>query len=382
MPYKEIDYYEVLQISKNATEAEIKKAYRKLALKYHPDRNQGDKEAEEKFKMVNEAYQVLSDPKKRAIYDRYGYEGLQNNGFSGFSDISESDLYDIFESFFGDIGGFDFGFSSKKNVQKYPLDIQIEIEIEFYEAVFGCKKDISYEYFATCKRCDGTGDESKELYTCPECKGRGEVYYRQGFMTFSQTCSRCQGTGRVVKNKCKECHGKGYVKKTQNATINIPAGIDYANRVRVSGLGNERNSQRGDLYVLVMIKEDEHFVRDGLDVYIEVPIFFTKAILGGKIKVPTLRGEAVIDLPPFVPDKKQFVLKGEGIDDIYGGKRGDQIVQIKIVYPKKLTQEQKELLEKLNESFGCESTPHENKFNELVSKVKNWFSKLKDKDKK
>ncbi len=368
-----VDYYEILEIDRNASGNEIKKAYRKLAMKYHPDRNQGDKEAEEKFKLVNEAYQVLSDPQKRATYDRYGHEGLQNNGFSGFSDMSMDDITSIFESFFGD--GFGFGSSRRRGSQRYPLDTQAEVSLKFYEAVFGCQKDITYEYLTVCKNCNGSGDENGEKQICRECSGRGEVYYRQGFMTFSQTCSRCGGSGSVVVNRCKVCDGEGFVQRSETTTVKIPAGIDHGNRIRVSGKGNIINGRRGDLYVVVLVEDDEHFVRDGNDVYIEVPIFFTKAILGGSIKVPTLRGEKEIKIPPSVEDKKQFILKGEGIDDVHGRGRGDQIVQIKIIYPKKLTDEQRELLEKLGESFGCESTPHESKFEELVSKVKNWFKK-------
>ncbi len=366
-----VDYYELLEISKDANGNEIKKAYRKLAMKYHPDRNQGDKEAEEKFKLVNEAYQVLSDPQKKATYDRYGHEGLENNGFSGFSDMNMNDLNSIFESFFG--GGFSSGFGTKRSNQKYPLDTQSEVELEFYEAVFGCEKDITYEYLTTCKKCNGSGDENGEKQVCPDCSGRGEVYYRQGFMTFSQTCDRCGGSGSIVKNRCKECDGEGFIQKNETTTVKIPAGIDHGNRIRVSGKGNVLNGRRGDLYVVVLVKDDEHFVRDGVNVYIEVPIFFTKAILGGVIKVPTLRGEKEIKIPPSVEDKKQFILKEEGIDDVHGRGRGKQIVQIKITYPKKLSDEQKELLEKLGESFGCESTPHESRFDELVNRVKGWF---------
>jgi len=367
-----VDYYELLEISRDANGNEIKKAYRKLAMKYHPDRNQGDKEAEEKFKLVNEAYQVLSDEQKRATYDRYGHEGLENNGFSGFGDMNMNDLNSIFESFFG--GGFGGGgFGGRRSSQKYALDTQSQIELEFYEAVFGCEKDITYEYFTTCEKCSGSGDENGEKEVCPDCSGRGEAYYRQGFMTFSQTCERCEGSGSIVKNRCKSCDGEGYETKTETTTVKIPAGINHGNRIRVGGKGNVLNSRRGDLYVVVLTKDDEHFVRDEQNVYIEVPIFFTKAILGGNIKVSTLRGEKEIKIPPSVEDKKQFILKGEGIDDVHGRGRGDQIVQIKIIYPKKLTDEQKELLEKLGESFGCESTPHESKFDELVDRVKKWF---------
>ncbi len=374
--FAKVDYYEILEINRNASDAEIKKAYRKLALKYHPDRNQGDKEAEEKFKQVNEAYQVLSDPQKRAIYDKYGHQGLENNGFSGFDDVDISDLNSIFESFFGGgFGGFGFSSSNKKSNQKYPLDIETEITLEFYEAIFGCEKDITYRYKTICDNCDGTGDENKQKAICPDCNGRGEVYYRQGFMTFSQTCGRCKGSGSIIQNRCTKCKGSGYIEKTETTTIKIPAGVDHGNRIRVGGKGNIYNGRRGDLYVFIMVKDDEHFVRDGNNVYIEVPIFFTKAILGGEIKVPTLRGETTITIPPSVEDKKQFILKKEGIDDVHGRGRGDQIVQIKIVYPKKINSEQRELLEKLGESFGCESNQHENIFDELIDKVKGWFKK-------
>ena len=370
----ELDYYEVLEVQKSANGAEIKKAYRKLALKYHPDRNQGQKEAEEKFKLVNEAYQVLSDPQKRETYDRYGKAGLENQGFSGFSDMG--DLSSIFESVFGrGFGGFG-GFSQQesRNNQKYPLDIESEIVLEFNEAIFGCQKEIKFEFLEPCEACDGTGDRDKKLQVCHECEGKGQVYYRQGFMTFAQTCSVCKGEGKISKNRCPKCNAQGYIKSKSSTKVEIPAGIDSGNRIRVSQKGNlNQYGQRGDLYLFINVKEDEHFIRDGDNIYIEVPIFFTKAVLGGKVEVPTLNSEQEIKIPAGVKDKEQFILRGEGVSNVHSGKKGDMIAQIKIVYPKKLTDEQKELLEKLQTSFGYESTPNESKFEGVMDKVKSWF---------
>ncbi|OQX74162.1 MAG: molecular chaperone DnaJ [Campylobacteraceae bacterium 4484_4] len=375
---REIDYYEILEIDRSASGAEIKKAYRKLALKYHPDQNQGDKEAEEKFKLINEAYQVLSDEEKRKIYDRYGVEGLENQGFSHFSDMNMEDIMgdlgSIFESVFG--GGFGRGFGSRgESHQKYPLDVEAELTLEFNEAIFGCEKEVTYRYKMPCEVCKGTGDRDGQPGVCPECGGRGQVYYRQGFMTFSQTCPVCHGEGRVIKHKCPECHGKGYIEVTDRTKVEIPAGIDDGNRLRVSGKGNiAPGGRRGDLYIYIHVKEDEHFIRDRDNIYIEVPIFFTQAVLGGKIEIPTLRGKKEIEIPQGVKDKEQFVLKGEGVENVHSRRKGDLIAQIKIIYPKRLNDEQKALLEQLQKSFGYESLPHESKFEGLFERVKKWFT--------
>ena len=371
----EIDYYELLEVDRTATPEEIKKAYRKLALKYHPDRNPGNKEAEEKFKLINEAYQVLSDREKRALYDRYGKSGLENQGFEGFSHSSYEDIMDFFESVFGgSFGGF--GFGKRRNDQKYPLDLSLEMEISFNEAFFGTKKEIEYEYRVPCNACSGTGAKNGEIQTCPECAGRGQIYYRQGFMTFSQTCPRCKGSGKTAKEKCAKCKGLGYERKREKITINIPEGIDNEDRIRVSGKGNIGiNNERGDLYITFYVKEDEHFVRYNDDIYLEVPVFFTQAILGETIKIPTPRGEKELKLPTGAKDKQQFVFRGEGAKNVRTGHIGNLIAQIKIEYPKKLNSEQKELLEKLQESFGIESKPHEKKFESVFDKIKGWFNK-------
>ncbi len=378
----EIDYYEILEVSRDANSDEIKKAYRKLALKFHPDRNQGDKEAEEKFKLVNEAYQALGDEKKRAIYDRYGKSGLDSQGFSHYSDMDSEDIMDdlssIFESVFGQgFGGFGgFGNSSRSKRSKYPLDIETKITLKFNEAIFGCKKEIKYHYKKPCESCDGTGSMDKKTQTCPKCKGRGEVYYRQGFMTYSQTCDACRGTGQIIKNRCKECDALGYIDATNKITVDIPEGIDNENQIRVAKKGNiGLNGERGDLYVRVIVKEDEHFVRHNDDVYIEVPVFFTQAVLGETIKIPTLRGEDELQLPVGAKDKQQFIFRGKGIKNVHTKKEGNLIAQIRVNYPKKLNEEQVELLKKLQDSFGYDSNIDENKFESVFDKIKHWFKK-------
>ena len=366
-------YYEILQVEKSADKSTLKKAYRKMAMKYHPDKNPDDKEAEENFKAVNEAYQVLSDDEKRAIYDRYGKEGLEGHGggsggFSGGFD----DLSSIFEEMFGGFGG---GRSRREQkTYNYDLDMQLELTLEFNEAMFGCKKEVKYKYKTACKSCKGTGAKGGKLSDCPTCHGQGQVHMRQGFMTFAQTCPNCQGTGKAAGSKCKDCNGKGYEEVKDKFSVDIPEGVDNGNRIRVSGRGNiAPNGTRGDLYILIRVNEDKHFVRHDNNIYLEVPIFFTQIALGDKITVPGPRGELELKIPSGSADKKQFTFRGEGVKDVNGYGKGDFIVQIKIQYPDSLNSEQKELLEKLQNSFGIESKPHEDMFSGLFDTVKGWF---------
>lgn len=366
----EIDYYEILEVAKSADKSTIKKAYRKLAMQYHPDKNPGDNEAEEKFKAINEAYQVLSDDEKRLLYDRYGKDGLQNQGFSRSSGFE--DLGSIFEEMFG------FGSSSRKKEQKtysYNRDLNIEIVLEFNEAVFGCKKDIEYKYKKACSSCEGTGAKDGKLSTCKTCAGRGQVHSRQGFMTFAQTCPNCLGSGKAKSENCKSCSGLGYDEVKDSFSVDIPEGVNDGMRIRVSNKGNiAPNNQRGDLYIQTRVKEDSHFVRHDDDIYFEAPIFFTQVALGTKIKIPSLRGELELQIPRNAKDKQQFTFKNEGVKNVQGYGKGDLIVQLKIEYPKSLNDEQKDLLEKLQESFGIDSTPHKEKFEGMFDKVKKWFS--------
>lgn len=365
---EEIDYYEILEISRSADKSEIKKAYRQLAMRYHPDKNPGDKESEEKFKAVNEAYQILSDDEKKSIYDKYGKSGLEGRGgfSSGFGDINS-----IFEEM--------FGFGTRARQKKgpnytYNPDLAIETTVEFNEAVFGAKKRVFYRYKKACASCEGTGAENGQLKDCSYCKGVGQIHLKQGFMTFSQTCPHCQGAGKVSAKKCSKCSGKGYEETSDDFEITIPEGIDDGNRMRVSGKGNIMpDGSRGDVYVQISVQEDKHFVRHGSDIYLELPVFFTQIILGETIKIPSLRGELELKIPMGSEDKKQFRYRNEGVKSIQSSAKGDLIVQIKIIYPTSLNAEQREIATKLHESFGNQSKPQENLLCSLIDRVKSWF---------
>ena len=377
----EMDYYEILEVSRTCSGSELKKSYRKLAMKYHPDRNPDDKEAEEKFKLLSEAYEVLKDDQKRAIYDQYGKAGLEGHGMGGGGfggGQNMDDIMDMFNSMFGGGAGFGGGGRGQRRQpnQKYNLDFEIELPLKFNEAVFGCEKKIDIKYKVSCDDCQGTGAENGKLETCDYCNGQGQVVMKQGFMSFAQTCPKCHGEGQKVSAKCGACSGRGYHEEPDTITINIPAGVDTGNRLRAQGYGNQaKNGQRGDLYLTFNVAEDEHFIRDGSNIYIEVPVFFTQAVLGETITIPSLDGELELDLKRGTKDKEQFVFRGEGVEDVHGGGRGKLIAQVKIVYPKHLNDEQKELLTKLQESFGVESKPHTSTFENAFEKVKEWFKK-------
>ena len=374
----EMCYYEVLEVSKDCSGAELKKAYRKLAMKYHPDRNPDNKKAEDNFKVVNEAYQVLSDDEKRSLYDRYGKAGLEGQGGmgGGFGGAGMDDIMDIFNSMFGGSGGMGGGFgrSSRDPSQKYALDFEIELQLEFHEAVFGCEKKIDITYKTPCTDCKGTGAKDAKMDTCAYCKGQGQVIMQQGFMQFAQTCPKCQGEGKSIAKACGTCTGKGYHVEEDTVSIKIPAGVDSGNRLRAQGYGNEaKNGQRGDLYLTFMVEEDENFIRNGNDIYIEVPVFFTQAILGETLSIPALDGELELELKQSTKDKEQFVFHDEGVMDVHSGRKGRLVAQIRMILPKKINDEQKELLEKLQESYGVESRPHKSTFDSAFDRMKSWF---------
>jgi len=367
-----LSYYEILEVSQSADKATIKKAYRAMAKKYHPDKNQGDPQAEQKFKLCNEAYQVLSNDNQRSIYDRYGKEGLQGMGGGSRSTGGFDDLGSIFEEMFG----MGQRRRSPEDMDSYALDINQELTINFNEAVFGCEKEINYQYKTACKSCNGTGAKDGKLSTCPQCDGQGQVFTRQGFMTFSQTCPKCHGSGRAPTTKCPDCKGKGYQEVKDSITISVPKGIDDGNRLRVSGKGNiGKHGNRGDLYITFNVLPDKHFIRRENDVYIEIPVFFTQAILGESITIPSLTGELTLKLDMGTKDKQHFRYPNEGIEDVHGHGKGALIAQVNLTYPKKLTDEQKQLLKQLQESFELESKPHENVLNSAIDKMKQWFKK-------
>ncbi|MGP1359905.1 molecular chaperone DnaJ [Campylobacter sp.] len=376
----EFDYYEILEISRNANGDEIKKAFRKLALKYHPDRNAGDKEAELKFKQINEAYQVLSDEQKRAIYDKYGKDGLDGRFGSGGGFSADFDLSDIFDSFFG--GGFSGRSQKKRYSEKYSADLEIPINLEFNEAVFGCEKEIKFDQKVPCKTCNATGSKDGKNKTCHHCGGSGRITRGNGFMNIVQECPYCQGSGEVISDPCPDCNAKAYKIEKQTVKITIPEGVDNGTRMRVAGKGNiGTNGVQGDLYVSINVKEDKHFIRHNDDVYIEIPVFFTQAVLGESIKIPTLRGEAELKLPVGAKDKQQFIFENEGIKGVNSRKKGRLVAQISIQTPDKLNDEQEELLNKLQASFGIESGKS-NSDESVFDKIKGWFKGEEPKKKK
>ena len=374
---EDLSYYEILEVSQNADKTTIKKAYRAMAKKYHPDKNAGDADAEHKFKLCNEAYQCLSDEKQKSIYDRYGKEGLQGmGGGGGRSSGGFDDLGSMFEEMFNGFGG---GGSRRRqnpaDMEKYPLDMNVDMYISFQEAIFGCEKEVEFTYKKACKDCKGTGAKNGKLSTCKDCKGQGQVYMKQGFMTFSQTCPTCQGTGSAATDKCKSCRGAGYEEVRETVSVKIPAGIDSDNRLRVSGKGNiGKRGTRGDLYVTFTVKPDKHFQRDGNDVYIAIPVFFTQAVAGDTLTIPSLTGELELKLDIGTRDKQHFTFRGEGIEDVHGHGKGDLIAQVDITYPKKLSDKQKDLLNQLQESFGIEeSKPHQSVLDSAIDTMKSWF---------
>lgn len=379
---EEFDYYEILEIERTSDKEIIKKAYRKLALKYHPDRNPDDKSAEERFKQINEAYEILSNDEKRQIYDRYGKDGLerQGKGFSGdFSSFGS-----IFEDLFGQAFGFGGGRKGARSQEKYELDFLMRLDLSFKEAVFGCKKSVSIIYKTPCKECDGSGSADKSSATCPDCRGKGQVFIQQGFMAFGQTCPRCHGSGSIITKPCQACKGDGFTTASEEVEISVPAGVDNEMRLRISGKGNQgKNGARGDLYLVLYVQDDKHFIRNGNDIYIEVPVFFTQILLGAKIHIPSLSGEPIeLNLPPNTKDKEHFVFNGEGVADVNTKAKGRLIAQVSITYPKSLNAEQKELIQRLDESFGVHSKPYENIFQEAFEKIKGWFNDKKSEKKK
>ncbi|WP_321778017.1 molecular chaperone DnaJ [Sulfurimonas sp.] len=374
---QELSYYEILEVTQSADKTTIKKAYRKMAKMYHPDKNQGNEDAEHKFKLCNEAYQCLSDEKQKSIYDRYGKEGLQGMGGGGRrSSGGFDDLGSMFEDMFNGFGGGG-GRSRRQNpedMEKYQLDLEVEMYLTFNEAIFGCEKEVEFTYKKACKPCKGTGAKNAKLSTCKQCKGQGQVFIKQGFMTFSQTCPVCNGAGNAPSDACTSCHGNGYEETRESVTIKIPQGIDEGNRLRVSGKGNiGKRASRGDLYVTFGVKPDKHFQREGNDVYIAIPVFFTQAVAGETLTIPSLRGELALKLDVGTKDKQHFTFRNEGIEDVHGHGKGNLIAQVNITYPKKLNDEQKELLTKLQDSFGIESKPHEGVLDSAIDKMKSWF---------
>lgn len=367
------DYYEVLGLAKGASEDEIKKAYRSLAKKYHPDMNPGDKEAEARFKEVNEAYAILSDSEKRAAYDRLGHAAFEQGGAGGYGggfNMDFGDLGDILGSMFG--GGFGFGggnSGSRANRAVRGDDLKTAVTISFEEAAFGCKKDVSYNRIEKCGECGGSGAaKGTTPETCPTCKGSGQVRTTQrtmlGMMQSTRPCDNCRGTGKIIQNPCTECNGKGYIRRKKKLGVSIPAGIADGQSIPLSGMGDEgrRGGSSGDLYIDVRVRPHDIFRREGDDLLCELPVSYAEAALGAKIEVPTLEGKESFDLPEGTQTGSSFTLRGKGIRNVYGRGKGNLRFTVTVETPRNLNNEQRELLRKLGESFGDKNLSKISKF--------------------
>lgn len=346
----ELDYYEVLGVSRSASSEEIKKAYRKLAMKFHPDRNPGDKEAEDKFKQAAEAYEVLCDSSKRQIYDTYGHDGLKSRGYHG------PDFEDIFSSFgdiFGDI--FGFGRGEARRSKQGPMrgsDLRYDLSISFMEAIHGISKDIEIERPDTCWTCEGTGlRPGHKAETCVTCNGRGQVVRAQGFFRMSTTCPQCRGEGEIIKDPCADCDGVGLVKSKKKVSLKIPAGVDTGAKMRLRGTGEggRKGGPAGDLYVIIHVEPHEFFLREGDLIYCQYPLHFDQAALGCDLEIPTVHGKKSLKVPKGTQTGHRFTLKNEGVPHLRGNGRGDMIVEVTVVTPQKLTKRQKELLQEFGE---------------------------------
>ncbi|MBI9076723.1 MAG: molecular chaperone DnaJ [Desulfatibacillum sp.] len=338
-------YYEILGVERDASSAQLKTAYRKLALQYHPDRNPGDKESEEMFKEAAEAYEVLTDPKKRGIYDQYGHEGLSGQGFSGFSGFDDifSSFGDIFEEFFGFGGG-----RRGRNRVVRGADLRYDMRLSFMEAAFGAEKEIDIQKPETCRECKGSGcEEGTGPAVCAHCQGSGQATARQGFFTVRTTCPHCRGQGRTIEHPCHNCHGQGIVQERKKVTVRIPAGVDNGSRLRLSGEGEAgpQGGPPGDLYVFLFVEAHEFFQRQGNDVVCQIPISFVQAALGADIKVKTLEGEADLKIKKGTQPGDIVTLNRAGIPSLRGNGRGDQIIQIMVKTPTNLSKKQEALLE-------------------------------------
>ncbi len=358
------DYYDVLDVDRHADNSEIKAKYRKLALKYHPDRNPGDKEAEENFKEAAEAYEVLRDAEKRKIYDQYGHEGLQGTGFSGFGGFEDifSSFGDIFDEFFGFGGGRRSRSSARRG-----SDLRYDLTISFMDAAFGVEAEIEIQKLDTCPTCEGAGCEpGTRPENCRYCKGSGQISRSQGFFSIRTTCPHCRGQGRTIPHPCRECRGAGRIEREKKVSVKMPAGVDTGSRLRLTGEG-ESGSQggpNGDLYIYVHVKPHEFFKRDHNDVICQIPISFVQAALGDEIEVPTLKDTKQLDIPKGTQPGDIFRFKGEGIPSLNGYGKGDQIIQVNVKTPTGLNKKQEKIL---REFAALESSKLSNRIKKVFS---------------
>ena len=368
------DYYEVLGVQRGASDQEIKSAYRKLALQYHPDRNPNNPDAEEKFKECSEAYAVLADSEKRGIYDRFGHAGVGGAGAGqGFDPTVFQDFSDIFGEFFGFGDLFGGARGGRRSRAQRGADLREDITLEFEEAVFGVEKQITYRKQENCEVCKGSGSAGgKEPISCRTCGGRGQVRYQQGFFSIARTCPNCQGTGRVISDPCAKCKGEGRVLQSKTIDAKVPAGVEDGTRIRFSGVGEAgvHGGPPGDLYVVLHVKEHPFFQRQGTDLYCIVPISVTQAALGAEIQVPTLDGEHTLKIPEGTQSGTMLKLRNKGVPVLNGHGKGDLFIEVRVQTPTKLTKRQRELLQELQGITQVENKPQRHT---LLGKMKDMF---------
>jgi molecular chaperone DnaJ len=370
------DYYEVLGVARNAAESELKSAYRRLAMKYHPDRNPGDNESEEHFKEAKEAYETLTDPRKRAAYDQFGHAGVDPTaggaGFGGAGGFS-----DIFDTVFGDI----FGGGVRGGPRVYRgADLGYDLELTLEEAVLGTTVQIKIPTLVACAACKGTGSKGgAPLTACSTCAGHGQVRMQQGFFSVQQTCPRCRGTGKMVRDPCGSCNGVGRVRQSKTLSVKVPAGVDMGDRIRLTGEGEagEMGGPPGDLYVNIHVKKHPIFTREESDLHCEVPISFITAALGGELDVPTLNGRVLLKIPPETQTGRVFRLRGKGVKSVHGERVGDLLCRVAVETPAHLNREQKELLRQLERSMEAGNGRHSPKANSWLDDVKRFFEEMK-----
>ncbi|GIU30912.1 molecular chaperone DnaJ [Shewanella colwelliana] len=370
------DYYEVLGVGRDASEREIKKAYKRLAMKFHPDRNPGDKAAETSFKEVKEAYEILTDSDKKAAYDQFGHAGVDpNRGGGGFG--GNADFGDVFGDVFGDIFG-----GGRRGGQRQAArgsDLRYNLELSLEEAVKGLTKELRIPTLAACDSCDGSGaKKGSSPTTCGTCHGQGQVQMRQGFFAVQQACPTCHGRGKIIKDPCNKCHGEGRVEKSKTLSVKIPAGVDTGDRIRLSGEGEagEFGAPPGDLYVQVTVREHAIFVRDGNNLYCEVPISFSTAALGGEIEVPTLDGKVNLKIPSETQTGRMFRLRGKGVKSVRSHAVGDLLCKVVMETPVNLSDKQKELLREFDNTLTGSSKKHSPKAEGFFDGVKKFFQDL------
>jgi molecular chaperone DnaJ len=373
------DYYEILGVSQSASEKEVKKAYKKLAMKYHPDRTAGDKAKEETFKEVKEAYEVLNDDQKRAAYDQYGHAAFEQGGHGGGGGFGGGGFGQDFGDIFGDIFGGGGGGRGRQRQQR-GSDLRYNVDLSLEDAVKGKSLEIKVPTYVNCEPCDGSGAKpGTSAKTCSTCHGHGQVQMRQGLFAVQQTCPTCGGSGKVITDKCSSCYGEGRVKKTKTLSVKIPAGVDTGDRIRLSGEGEagEHGAPAGDLYVQVNVREHDIFVRDENHLYCEVPISFIAAALGGEIEVPTLAGKVKLKVPKETQTGKMFRLRGKGVKSVRSSSTGDLMCKVVIETPVNLSGDQVDLLRQLEEKMANSSKKHSPKETGFFDGVKKFFDDLK-----